>query len=151
MMDISGERMLKLRTDKKGDAPTWFNTKGFEMKVDEFDGVSFLSIKGKNCFLRIQKREELKKQWMVQWEIRFDESGLERVSGWRFFDNLELSWAFAPEYSYEAQKIHGKFVAWHRYLNIPCEGTGEKGDPNISVYLSNEITRCMMKLIESLF
>lgn len=39
------------------------------------------------------------------------------------------------------------FIRWKDFLNIPCPGTGNDGDPNISVYLSEEIKEAVRKLL----
>lgn len=44
--------------------------------------------------------------------------------------------------------VQGKFLRWGPYLNIPGPGTGRNGDPNISVYVSNEIKQAVQSMLE---
>lgn len=41
----------------------------------------------------------------------------------------------------------GKFIRWNRFLNIPGPGTGDDRNPNISIYITEEIEKAVVELI----
>ena len=44
--------------------------------------------------------------------------------------------------------MQGKFIRYRRCLNIPGPGTGHDGDPNVSIYLHNEIKEAVLMIME---
>ncbi len=44
--------------------------------------------------------------------------------------------------------VQSKFIRWGNFLNIPCPGTGHDGDPNVSIYVTDEIREAVRKLLE---
>ena len=47
------------------------------------------------------------------------------------------------------RKVQGLFIGRGPYLNFPGPGTGEDGDPNISVFVTEEIQDAVRKLVAS--
>jgi len=42
----------------------------------------------------------------------------------------------------------GKYIRRGSSLNIPCPGTGDDGDPNVSIFLSDEIRDAVRKFLK---
>ena len=40
-----------------------------------------------------------------------------------------------------------KYIRWGNFLNIPCPGTGNYGDPNISIKINGDIQLTVAELI----
>ena len=41
----------------------------------------------------------------------------------------------------------GKYIRWRDHLNIPCPGIGNDGDPNVSIYLDDDIKNAVRELL----
>ncbi len=96
--------------------------------------------------------------WLVEWEVI--QSGIERTKGATCIDTDQLRVAFnilpAPVDEADAWLIErfggdrahqGQYIGWKQYLNIPCPGTGQDGDPNISLEVTDEIKKIVTQII----
>jgi hypothetical protein len=142
--------------------PIWWHRHGIKIHVLECDPEKkFLMMGSKAADLRFRQlfvRSLNEGRWLVEWCIR--QSPLESVHGTVLFTDRELALAFRlaaemiPDESkhlasrYSADRaVQGKFIGKDEYLNIPCPGTGDNGDPNISLYNTNEIAEAVGKLL----
>jgi len=135
------------------------------MKVSN-QAHGILVIAGSAATVTIQKaslvfpdKEVVKNDWFVNWEIIQCRPIQEISSGRRWFTIDDLRSAFGiSDYSgkyarwlidrYGAEVAEQmKYIRWHEYLNIPCPGTGNDGDPNISIEIDDEIQLAIAKLI----
>lgn len=59
--------------------------------------------------------------------------------------NLDMQWAkkFGAE-----SGVQGSYIRNGPFLNIPMPGTGHDGDPNISVFVTDEIQSAVRKLLD---
>ena len=93
----------------------------------------------------------------IKWEIRHSASL--SVEGRVAFTREELKAAFAiseesGEWGDELIRRYGadsaeagKFIRWRNFLNIPCPGTGEDGDPNVSLEVNDKMKEAIKELV----
>lgn len=99
-----------------------------------------------------------KNHWEVCWEV--GQVGGQGSEGTVILSSKELREAF--DYGLTPVKAEdflftrygatagrqGKFIRTDRFLNIPCPGTGNDGDPNISILITTEIKEAVKKLLK---
>ncbi len=99
--------------------------------------------------------------WVGRWQIEYSVQygPCESDGGRRIWDTEMLATAFGVKFSkqyartYIARKVgasygkQGQFVLLRHHLNVPMPGTGNDGDPNVSVHLSDEIQEAVASLI----
>ena len=137
--------------------PAWFNNHGFKMelqKPDLFNGgrCDLIIGNGVVALVRIMRVGQRPK-YLVDWRV-VHSGGLDNphTSGRIEIDRTELVQMFciSDEVSEETDQwlidhyggtvaTQGKFLRDRKYLNIPCPGTGHDGDPNVSIFVSDEI------------
>ena len=95
--------------------------------------------------------------WYLEWVIIH--SSQERVDGKVMMstDALKSAFVFADTTSRGSRWLieryggevaeQGKFIRWKNFLNIPGPGTGQDGDPNISIFLDDVIKNSVFNLI----
>ncbi len=98
----------------------------------------------------------LDEQYLVYWKIKHC---LGWANGTTLYTSDELRSAFGlseDSGDYGGRLIdrfgadvaeQGKFIRWRNFLNIPGPGTGDDGDPNISIDLDAEIKNAIEKLL----
>lgn len=118
------------------------------------------------------------RDWLVDWELLHRLHNQERARGRVCFSNEDLQIAFASgkpadlsgdlsEIAIAADGLYvrmtaylrktygaefadqGKYIRLGSFLNIPCPGSGRDGDPNISIFLYEELSEAVRKLLES--
>lgn len=127
--------------------PTWWSPKGDKMQVTSRDiKKGTLEISNGNV-AKLRIRSLTGQKWRVSWTIH-QVSG--QVFGYFHADRQMLEVAFLVtiivpekmqnESRFEGQAfVQGSFIRCGRWLNIPHPGTGSQGDPNISIFVSNEM------------
>ncbi|MCX6813615.1 MAG: hypothetical protein NT078_00045, partial [Candidatus Azambacteria bacterium] len=83
------------------------------------------------------------KGWFVDWEVNQYKPYKEGVLGRSRFNDDELAAAFGlsdnsgnfgdwliERFGADSAE-QGKYIRWKTFLNIPCPGTGNDGDPNV--------------------
>ena len=96
--------------------------------------------------------------WTIEYKIEFSSNSF--VMGKIILTGPQLEVAFGISNSYDNQvgqwlldlyggevACQGKFIRHQSFLNIPGPGTGHDGDPNISIFLSEEIKSTIRKLL----
>lgn len=151
--------------------PSWWHPAGGRLTVKPSDSYCrqlVLTNDTGKAWLRIcQHSAPEENLWKISWKVihRFDS---EDTGGIIFFSSKELKTAFALIEGlgvgsglkencllniYGGDKIvQGKFIRYTEnftvYLNIPCPGTGQDGDPNLSILVTDEIREAVRKLFE---
>ena len=145
--------------------PIWCHYHGSKMivkkKLDQQNCV--LVISGSAAKVTIRKASSVypdAKGWFVDWEVVQHRPYEVGVRGRSWFNDKDIAAAFGLSESsgkygnwlierFGADSAEqGKYIRWKNFLNIPCPGTGSDGDPNISIYLDEEIkhaVRCIMQ------
>ncbi len=140
--------------------PEWFHHHGCKMVVDCFNkDQRSIFIKGSAASLEITKMvNPNKNSWLVTWEVI--QSTHTKVNGSTVFSGDELCAAFGLSDETEElsdwliEKFGGesasqrRYIRWKNFLNIPCPGTGNDGDPNISILIDDEIKKSIKQLLE---
>jgi len=140
--------------------PIWWHHHGCKMKiVAQGPCNDLLLLQGSAAELLIQKHQA---DWLLIWKIIHGPRTA--VSGTVIFPNKELVAAFSspPHQLYYDTPSHsqwlltryggdaayqGLFIHFKDCLNIPGPGTGNDGDPNISVALDEKITKAISDLV----
>lgn len=142
----------------KLDYPHWFHPYGSLMRVKAHHtrGYSIsLADPHKRVEVLIKKASTINpvaEGWQIKWKIRHGtELFVEADHGTRHFSDFALEAAFglvnytgageehfAKRYDADCA-IPGMFIRKGNFLNIPGPGTGKDGDPNVSVYLTDEV------------
>ena len=138
--------------------PKWWSGKGDKMEVGSLilSTSSLLIRNGEVAELRIEHSAD-STHWKVSWKILH---GTGEVTGWTRMSTGELEVAFRVTENVPAgmndfpghmshASIQGGFIRFGNYLNIPHPATGSQGDPNISVFISDEIRGAVEKLLRS--
>jgi hypothetical protein len=157
--------MEKTVPELRNGHPIWWHHHGSKIR---FFGLAkeCLIINANAASLTIQKaslvlpdKETLKNDWFVDWSIFQCKPLQELTSGRRWFTTEDLRNAFGiangsgkygkwliDRYGADAAE-QMKYIRWGNYLNIPCPGTGNDGDPNISIEIDDEIKSAVTRLI----
>ena len=144
--------------------PWWFHVGGEKMEIKEFSKEHHtLSIQGKGAEIFIQTAGAVHPGtagWLVDWRVihkfqPFDEE----VSGRRHFSSEELATALGlsegsgktgqamlNQHAIDSVEL-GKYARWKTALNIPGIGTGNDGDPNVSVRITAEMQEAVKELL----
>lgn len=140
--------------------PDWWHHHGTKMRVQKQEKQNqFLVIAGSSATLKVVRRASTVGEgcWYVYWEVIYAPS--ERANGRVIFTTEELKSAFGLSHEsgehgewllkrYRASSAEqGKYVRRGDFLNIPCPGTGQDGDPNISLEIDGEIRTAMRQLL----
>jgi len=134
--------------------PSWYHHHGLKMQVREFcEEKGYLAIANNTAAVIIDRNRETTvsnadRNYHVSWQIIHWMSN-DKTTGELTFSEDDLSVAFrlTEKNSDLEQECEGKYFRFKNYLNIPCPGTGDDGDPNISIYLSREIKNAVRKFI----
>ncbi|HUX36048.1 MAG TPA: hypothetical protein VMV71_03385 [Candidatus Paceibacterota bacterium] len=138
--------------------PAWFHKGGLsEMDMKVFQDRRLAIISNNLARLVIKPAESTPSCWEVKWEVCW--SPQMKGWGWRHFSDQELAAAFGliedegksgywMRHRYLLSSAEeGKYGRSGSYLNIPSPGTGHDGDPNISVYVTEEIRKAIAAIL----
>jgi hypothetical protein len=129
--------------------PVWYNNHGgkMDLRSKNDDGLVIASHAAFLEIARVPKQRSV--YYSAKWEIKF--SANEIVKGSILMSAAELLGAFGIKDHVDdlsrwmivrfggSSASQGKFLRYHDFLNIPGPGTGNDGDPNISILLDQEI------------
>jgi hypothetical protein len=133
------------------------------MLVEQFDKENqALVISGNSAKVTIRKASSVHpnaKGWFVDWEVVHNRPYEEWVRGRSRFNDDDLEAAFGlsensgkfgdwliKQFGADVAN-QGKYIRWKKFLNIPCPGTGNDGDPNVSIHLDEEIQDTVRELL----
>ena len=133
------------------------------MYVTQFDKENqVLVIGGSAAKVTIRKASSVYPDangWFVDWEVVQCKPYEEGVRGRSRFNDDDLAAAFGLSESsgrfgdwliaqFGAEVANqGKYIRWKNFLNIPCPGTGNDGDPNVSIHLDDKIQNAVQQLL----
>lgn len=143
--------------------PWWFHHHGLKMRLHSLDLTKqHILIKGSAAEVTIQigTPYEGVRRWNVTWQVRHAIDCF--ASGMTTWTDDEFAAAFGVNQVAVTQllghqwllELYGaddaaqrSFIRWKNNLNIPCPGTGHDGDPNVSVYLDEEMKSAARQLL----
>lgn len=149
------------------ETPGWWNPQGHAIKV----GTSGTVLTGEKADLALQSKESLdafikirqvysRDKYTLAWRVNhsggFDTpytAGSIEVNSndlklmFAFLDGAEEGSAWMLRQYGGTAAVQGKFLRHNRYLNIPGPGTGEDGDANISIFVSDEIMMAVRDML----
>jgi len=146
--------------------PAWFHRHGIKMQYEFFDPQrQTLLLKSSAASVIIRKASWVYSDvegWLVNWEIVqfkphevgsrgrtwFSDRSLERAFYLSDDPGDGLSEWLLRRFGADSAE-QGKFIRWRKFLNIPCPGTGNDGDPNVSIYIDEEIQNAVRQLLNS--
>lgn len=147
----------KIPESGRSGGPIWWHHHGSKVKIIAH-GIcnDLLLLQGSAAELLIQKRQT---GWVLTWRIIH--GLITSVSGIVILSTDELMAAFGVIHAYATPEqskwlinqhggtvaCQGRFIRYQDYLNIPCPGTGNDGDPNISLELNEKITKAVYELV----
>ena len=139
--------------------PSWLVGHGIKMEVHE-KGLGTLTLKGSVARLEIVSfgPKAGPHEYKVAWNVTHVDG---YTSGSVNMNRDDVARAFgivngmgdgggalrAPDGKEIHAAAQGLYFRRSRYLNIPHPGTGRQGDPNISVYVTDEIRKAVFELI----
>jgi len=145
------------------DIPNWHHHHSSKMtpgKILRSMVSRSVKIEGSAAILIIASRWP-ESGWTIEYQVNF--SGDSFVTGKIILTEQQFEVAFGISNLYESYKnelsqwlldsyggevaCQGKFIRHKSFLNIPGPGTGHDGDPNISIFLSEEIRTTIKKLL----
>ncbi|MFI5260518.1 MAG: hypothetical protein ACHQU0_01865 [Candidatus Paceibacteria bacterium] len=161
------EAIQRRRPETRIDgSPQWFHPHGSGMQVAVYDRNNSVLVIQSAQGTDVEPAERVAKlrisrvgggDWKLDWDIFHVFP--EKVRGYVIFTTEELQAAFGlsafsgedgdhliSRYGAESAKV-GKFIRWQEYLNIPCPGTGNNGDPNLSILITDEMKVTLQELI----
>lgn len=141
--------------------PSWFHHHGLELSLG---GKPIIQVTHENEVVvdsnvaHLQIRPSITKGvYQVIWHIAF--SSNESVQGQICLTHSELKEAFdlssTNEKSVFAELLNadvgvqGHYIREGKWLNMPAPGNGFDGDPNISVFVTDDLQDAVRKLVES--
>ncbi len=144
------------------DEPLWWNPKGRKMTRDPHSMTVSVDVKnGKSAGLQIkrsggfQQRRKFRVSWVVkhangetEGHIEMGELDLRRAFG--LDDTLTPSGlAFAKQHDLKATSAEpGAYFRLERMLSLPNPGRCMEGDPNVCVFLTDDIKMAVETFIE---
>ncbi len=146
---------MKPRKWKWSHQPHWWHHAGREMQVEHkppskeekwlLPGVHITSSLATVMICPVDGKRPWK-LWEVDYKITFG-TGQGKVNGRILLPPHELRSAFGlPGTSDRSQGL--TYIRWGPFLNVPCQGTGQGNDPNLSILVSEEMRVAIKKLLE---
>jgi hypothetical protein len=128
--------------------PTWFHRHGYKLAIEHYDPEK-LELTLASTAARLTITPHGRRQFLVRWRIVNSKN--ESAEGVIVFTQDHLKAAFMVPVTLPADHVTflanydathgvpGYFVRRGQFLNIPCPGTARDGDPNLSVFLSDDM------------
>jgi len=126
--------------------PIWFHHRGSKMEFVVQD-ENTVNIRSKAASLLI-RRSLVGVDYLVEWNIDHD-PGFTKGNVWMTESELASAFGLSDNMGDFGEWLiarfggttaaEGKFIRYKKFLNVPCPGTGNDGDPNISIMINNNI------------
>lgn len=137
--------------------PIWYCGKGSRMFVASFDKSNNILTLGHDKIAHLTIRLHNTEGWLLSWYIRHSIETEVRGCTWMSDDELKAAFGITDETSLSDDRlkirfgadsvVHGRYIRWQKYLNIPGPGTGHAGDPNISIEIDESIKSAVRQLL----
>ena len=162
---MDAEEFKMAKKNVQNGFPEWFHHHGIKMKMKFFSfELSTIIIDSSAAKVNIEKSSSMypdTNMWIVDWAVVQCRPLNEGVSGRVCFSRENLATAFMISRDltdigsqwmierFEADSAsQGKYIRRKNFLNIPCPGTGHDGDPNVSIFVSEEMKRAVFQLLK---
>jgi len=163
----TAEETTTSRPKFNGGWPEWFHHHGMKMSVVAPSSLNKPAVTIASNAAKViikeafEGRPKEKREWFVNWEVARFRPYDEVVRGRRVFSSEELAAAFGittdsgdhgqwliDRYGGESAEQE-LYIRYGDFLNIPCPGTGNDGDPNVSIFITDEIRDAVFNLLEA--
>lgn len=157
MTEPSGLELWAYQDDLiAGRRPSWWHHCGGQLRLAAATDDR-LTLVSPHASLQVHRDDQ---SFLVTWEIRPTGSVDPYVERTIHVSPAVLGMMFKiDEDRHEEYLWHGQhlvteyseqhFVRWHRYLNLIYPGSGQDGDPNLSVYLFDSIRQAAAALVHA--
>lgn len=139
--------------------PVWWNPHGKDMKVSKGEtDLKMGKLVIKRPTVRVEINASLANRLIFFWRKCIVDGQFEGDIAFSADGLLVAFGLIKPEaaqdkdliiHSQHACMVKSRFIKEYDYLNIPCPGTGNDGDPNVSILLTDEIREAIAKLLDS--
>ncbi len=135
--------------------PKWFNPSGDDARLVErrskkpslIPSLTIVTSNGSSQ-LKIRRHTTDRRFWHVRWRIFYKNDA--RLEGELYWTDDHIRSAFGETSLGIFWHVPGsRFARVGNYLNVPWPGTGNDGDPNMSILLNDTIRAAVKKLIEA--
>ena len=138
--------------------PKWWHHHGTKLSPTEHIAWQWQTIESKAAKLVVSRQG---KEWILEWGIEHlggkvkgsiivSTTSLKLMFGLRLpldeLTDMQASRWMLEDYGAECG-FQREFIRWGRYLNLPHPGTRQDGDPNLSLYVTEEIQEAIWFLI----
>ncbi len=138
---------------QSGFHPDWFHPHGARMEIAKRRSRTII-LASDASRIEVSFKNNI---WVVWWTVQYDKESA--CSGVVIFSAEELRSAFGlSELSFAASDwikkwmadcaSEGRFIRYRRFLNITGPGNGRKGDPNVSLYVTDGIRQAVSDLLD---
>lgn len=138
--------------------PDWHHPQSYRIHLEKADSshVVIQAPAARFTIVELLDADTIYK-WIARWEILFSEgtgtrseivmSAQDLCEAFALNEHTECEgrWWANPHQDIASRK--GVYFRYDRYLNIPGPGTGQDGDPNISIFLTAEIKKAVTHLV----
>lgn len=139
---------LRPKTNEFG-IPAWYHMHGSEIRVKEVDLEKHVFVLASNS-AEVMIRRHRSQGWELEYEIRQPDGSKTEGKIWmctydlkaafRISDECYEIWGASVLQRHGGDVAHeGKYIRFEKYLNIPGPGTGDNGDPNVSICVDDYI------------
>jgi hypothetical protein len=141
--------------------PDWWHHHGIKAMPSEMVVNRKISVLLKSNAVKVKIRPISGSRYEIEWQI--GHSLATSAYGRVHFTQDDLIAAFAlvglgdyPEYESSQWLLEkygghvakqGRFIRFNRFLNIPCPGTANDGDPNVSIYLDDDVIAAVRGIV----
>lgn len=133
------------------NVPRWHHHHSSKLLINKAKSVQGNSLILESNAVRVTiQRDVQNKGWQIDYEIKHPSNSWStgRVcmmsedlrTAFKLSDDCAAAWGQTILDEHGGSVAHqGKYIRFGRYLNIPGPGTGHDGDPNVSIYLDDEV------------
>ncbi len=136
--------------------PVWWNLHGYKLRL--VPGVSAKIILKATAAELYLYRTPSYDNYKVSWKIFYSRNELAQgvvimhedvvASAFGLCDKVFSASQWLIDRYGGTAAAQGEFMRYGDFLNIPCPGTGHDGDPNISVFVSDDIREAVRVFIK---
>jgi len=125
--------------------PNWHNGHAWKMRVTSWSSNRLVISSSAAWVIITAEPTTSGEEFSVEWSI-IHYVDTDTTVGRRRYTRDDLEMAFELGLSGAAVR-QGLFYRDGRHLNIPCRGTGDDGDPNVSILVTDEMKIAVRRLL----